>query len=48
VNLDKFFTVVVHPYIVLVSFIIPNATLDMRPSCVQVFTSCILNLLIAT
>jgi hypothetical protein len=45
-DLDKFFAFVVHSCIVLVFFLVPNVTLDMRSSCIKVYTSCILNLLI--
>jgi hypothetical protein len=43
---DKFLTFSVHPSVVLVIHLVVIATLDMRHSCIQVCTSCILNLLI--
>jgi hypothetical protein len=45
-ELDEFLTFSVHPRVVLVIHLVANAILDMRHSCIQVCTSCILNLLI--
>jgi hypothetical protein len=45
-ELDKFLTFSVHPRVVLVTHLVSNVILDMRHSCIQVCTSCILNLLI--
>jgi hypothetical protein len=45
-ELDEFLTFSVHPIVVLVSHLVANVILDMRHSCIQVCTSCILNLLI--
>jgi hypothetical protein len=45
-ELDELFAIVVHPWIVLVSHLVPNVIFDVRPSCFQVCTSCILKFLI--
>jgi hypothetical protein len=41
-ELDEFLTIVVHPYVMLVSHLIANAIFDVRSSCIQVCTPCIL------
>jgi hypothetical protein len=43
-ELDEFLTIVVHPCVVLISHLLANAILDVRPSCIQVCTPCILKL----
>jgi hypothetical protein len=45
-ELDEFLTIAVHPLVVLISHLVTNAIFDVRCSCIQVCTSCILNLLI--
>jgi hypothetical protein len=45
-ELDKLLTIVVHPCVVFVSCLVLNAILDVGLSCIQVCTSCLLNLLI--
>jgi hypothetical protein len=44
VELDEFLTIVVHPCVMLVSHLVANTILDVRPSCIQVCTPCILKL----
>jgi hypothetical protein len=45
-ELDEFLTLYVHPRVVLVTICVPNSTLDMCPSCIQEYTSCIFYLFI--
>jgi hypothetical protein len=45
-ELDEFLTFSVHPRVVLVTHLVANVILDMGHSFIQVYTSCILNLLI--
>jgi hypothetical protein len=45
-ELDEFFTFSVHLRVVLITHLVANVILDMRHSCIQLCTSCILNLLI--
>jgi hypothetical protein len=45
-ELDKFLTFNVHPRVMLVTHLIANVILNMRHSCIEVYTSCILNLFI--
>jgi hypothetical protein len=45
-ELDEFLTFSFHPRVMFVTHLVANVILDMRHSCIQVCTSCILNLLI--
>jgi hypothetical protein len=43
-ELNEFLPIVVHPCIVLIFHLVANVILDVRTSCIQVRTSCILKL----
>jgi hypothetical protein len=41
-ELDEFLTIVVYPCVMLISHLVFNVILDVRLSCIQVCTPCIL------